>query len=121
MRYIISEVYIMAKQADNTWIELVNLRKTRGLNQTQMAKIFGVSTVTYARWETRVFSPDYKTLVKIADYFDVSTDYLLQRPTPHQLTSVDCENLRAAVDVITDILDRPDIDPSLLEKHPSNK
>jgi len=111
----------MPKHSDNTWIELVNLRKTMGLNQAQAAKVFGVSTVTYARWETRVFSPDYETLVKIADYFDVSTDYLLRRPTPGQLTSVDKENLKAAADMINDILTRPDIDPSLLEKHPRNK
>jgi transcriptional regulator with XRE-family HTH domain len=69
-----------------------------------MARILGVSLVTYKRRERNIFSPDYETLGKIADYFHVATDYLLGRVTPNQLTPADRENLTAVAEAITDIL-----------------
>lgn len=99
----------MSRKAESEWEQLVALRKNQGLKQEQMAQILGVSLVTYKRWETEIFSPDYETLGKIADYFHVSTDYLLGRSTPNQLTPADRENLAAAAETITDILAKTEV------------
>lgn len=57
------------------------LRLLRGerLTQAQMADRIGVARTTYAMYEQGKREPDNATLIKIADYFEVSTDYLLGR------------------------------------------
>lgn len=55
------------------------LRKQHKLNQTEMAKKLGMGRTTYAMYEQGNRSPDYNTLNQIADFFDVTTDYLLGR------------------------------------------
>lgn len=64
---------------------LIKLRKSKGLTQAEMAKKIDVHRATYSNYETGLRTPDYETLKKIADFFDVSVDYLLGRtddPTP---------------------------------------
>ncbi|MHB8077170.1 helix-turn-helix domain-containing protein [Desulfosporosinus fructosivorans] len=58
---------------------LLYLRNKRGLTQEELAKIFCMSRSTYAQYEVDRRKPDYDTLQKIADYFAVSTDFLLGR------------------------------------------
>ena len=49
------------------------------MEQKALAKLLGVSEQTILRWENNVVEPDIKSLIKIANYFDVTTDYLLGR------------------------------------------
>ncbi len=56
---------------------LKELRVKSGLTQMQFAEIFKISSGTIAMWETGKRAPDKDTIVKIANYFHVSTDYLL--------------------------------------------
>jgi transcriptional regulator with XRE-family HTH domain len=58
---------------------LTKLRKEVGLIQQQLADELYISRDTYAQYEIDRRSPDYETLTKIADYFHVSTDYLIGR------------------------------------------
>lgn len=58
---------------------LVSLRKSEGKTQEDISKILGVTRPAYTAYETGKRNPDYDTLEKIADYFGVSTDYLLGR------------------------------------------
>ena len=58
-----------------------NLRKQKGLTQRQMAAHFGITERNYQRYEVSD-SPSNDTLIKMADFFDVSTDYLLGRLKP---------------------------------------
>lgn len=64
------------------------LRKQRNrlkLTQEDIARKIGVARTTYAMYEQNSREPDYATLQKLADLFDVSVDYLLGRtndPTP---------------------------------------
>lgn len=60
-------------------IFLTKLRKERGILQKDLANYLNVSVSTISNYEKDVHLPDLDTLVRIADYFDVSTDYLLQR------------------------------------------
>lgn len=61
------------------------LRTQKKLTQEDVAKIIGVARTTYAMYEQNSREPDNDTLQKLADFFEVSTDYLLGRtddPTP---------------------------------------
>ncbi|SET15274.1 DNA-binding transcriptional regulator, XRE-family HTH domain [Natronincola peptidivorans] len=53
------------------------LREEQGLSQLEMAKVLGVGNSTMSMYESNARKPDYETLKKIADYFNVTTDYLL--------------------------------------------
>lgn len=58
---------------------LRSLRKERKLNQEDVLGEFGLSIRTYRRYETGEQEPVASTLVKIADFYGVSIDYLLGR------------------------------------------
>ena len=56
---------------------LMRLRKSRGLSQQQIADELGVSRQTYSNYELDKREANYETLRKLADYFHVSVDMLL--------------------------------------------
>lgn len=61
------------------------LREKSGLTQAQLGEQLGFSNQRYNYYETGKREPDNATLIKIAEYFNVSTDYLLgatDDPTP---------------------------------------
>ena len=55
------------------------LRVARGLNQVEFAKILGVSKQCVSNWENDNVMPSIEMLVKIADFFNVTADYVLGR------------------------------------------
>lgn len=55
------------------------LREQKGVTQTELAKQMGVVRSTICQYEKGVHEPDLETLIKLADYFGVSVDYLLGR------------------------------------------
>ena len=55
------------------------LRMARGLNQVEFAKILCVTKQCVSNWENDNVVPSIDMLCKIADFFGVSTDYLLGR------------------------------------------
>jgi transcriptional regulator with XRE-family HTH domain len=55
------------------------LRTGKGLKQEDLAVILGLSRSTITKYENDEREPDFNTLQKIADYFGVSTDFLLGR------------------------------------------
>ncbi len=60
-------------------MRLKELRKKKGVSQQRLAMDLNVNQNTISRYETGEREADYKTLILIADYFDVSIDYLLGR------------------------------------------
>lgn len=58
---------------------LKGLREENGISQRELADIIGISKGAVYYYESDGRAPDIVTLEKIADYFDVSTDYLLGR------------------------------------------
>ena len=60
---------------------LKGLRATKDMTQADLAKLLGITQQAVAKWETGKAEPDNETLKKLADYFHVSTDYILGHNT----------------------------------------
>ena len=73
---LLSIIYIIMKIFAE---RLLELRKEKGVSQAKLAKELQVSYAVVCYWETDRSEPTAPNLVKIADYFDVSVDYLLGR------------------------------------------
>ena len=58
---------------------LRELRKRRKISQLKLALDLNMNQNCISRYETMEREADYETLIKIADYFEVSLDYLLGR------------------------------------------
>ena len=58
---------------------LRGIREDRDIKQKEIAKYLNVSQNTYSQYETGVISLTAEVLVKLADYYGVSIDYLLDR------------------------------------------
>lgn len=60
-------------------MRLKQLREQKNISQQKLAIALAMNQNTISRYETGEREADYSTLIKIADYFDVSIDYLLER------------------------------------------
>lgn len=63
------------------------LREKKYISQKDFAKQIGVSSTVLSRYESDDRKPDYDTLQSIADYLNVSTDYLLGRTNDLESTN----------------------------------
>lgn len=55
------------------------LRKNNNLTQKQLAAILGITEVSEQRYEYGTVTPTVENLILLADYFNISVDYLLGR------------------------------------------
>lgn len=102
---------------------LKRLREKIGLTQTQLSEKLAVSRVNYNRYENGERFPDQKTLIQLAEFFNVSTDYLLGRdnqpapikcdPIPPQLSQEDAELL----EMLRKLKNLPDKDRKEVESY----
>ena len=58
---------------------LRDLREDKDMNQTQVAKILGMSQTGYSKYETGENDIPTAVLIKLADFYQTTTDYLLGR------------------------------------------
>ena len=56
---------------------LKKLRKENNETQSELAQEIGVGTSMISMWEKGINYPEVKKLIEIAEYYNVSTDYLL--------------------------------------------
>lgn len=84
---------------------LLKLRKEKKKTQEDIAKIVGVTRPAYTAYENGTRTPDYNILETLADYFDVTTDYLLGRSDDPRLTAEEVERVMKEYKEIIDILD----------------
>lgn len=61
------------------FMRLKLLRKQKHMSQLSLAMKLNTTQMSISRYETGKREPDLKTLILIADFFDVSIDYLLER------------------------------------------
>ncbi len=71
--YNICEVIIMKFK------NLREIREDRDIKQKDIANVLNVSQNTYSQYETGIIPITAETLIKLADYYGVSIDYLLDR------------------------------------------
>ena len=60
-------------------MRLKQIRKSKGLSQLKLALDLNTNQNTISRYETGEREPGIRELIQIADYFDISIDYLLER------------------------------------------
>ena len=58
--------------------KIIDLRKKNGWSQEELAEMMGVSRQSISKWEGAQSVPDLARIVKLAEIFGVSTDYLLK-------------------------------------------
>ena len=77
-------------------VRLKSLRKKCGYTQVSLAETLGVSKGTVAMWESGKRTPDFETLIRLSDLFDVRTYYILGKSndsSPAKLSDDDIEQL----------------------------
>ncbi len=60
-------------------MRIKELMQEKGIQQQQMAELLNVSRASIYKYQQGKAEPNIETLIKIADYFDVSLDYLCGR------------------------------------------
>ena len=60
-------------------MRLKELRTAKGISQLKLALDLNMNQNSISRYENGIRQADYATLIKFADYFNVSIDYLLER------------------------------------------
>ena len=84
---------------------LRTLMEERGETQESIAKAAGKTRQTISQYVNGISEPGYDVLVKIADYFDVSTDYLLGRTADPSRTPCLADELGLSIKAISAIRD----------------
>jgi transcriptional regulator with XRE-family HTH domain len=56
-----------------------NLRLDKGYTQKQIAEMLGISQNTYSQYEIGVLNYPVDVIIKLADFYGTTTDYLLGR------------------------------------------
>ena len=71
------------------------LRKHQELTQAELAERLKINSATYAKYEQGISEPDIATIKSLANFFDVSIDYLLEneKATLEAMDTVDFETL----------------------------
>lgn len=64
---------------------LKNLRIEKNKTQEEVAEFLEISRPAYSRYESSEREPDFSTLKKLAQYFGVTVDYLLENETPAEV------------------------------------
>lgn len=64
---------------------LKQLRKINDLTQKDLADELEVTAGAVALWETGKRTPDFETIIKIASFFKVTTDYLLNEDSENEI------------------------------------
>lgn len=62
-----------------TFSRIRDLREDRDLNQETLAEMLGVRQTTYSKYELGKINVPVEMLIKIADFYDVTLDYLVGR------------------------------------------
>lgn len=67
--------------------KIKELRLARGLSQVELAKKLSVTKQTVSNWENDNILPSIDMLTKLADYFNVSCDFILGRTASSYLST----------------------------------
>ncbi len=71
---------------------LKELRKQRGLSQSQLAEAIGLTKQTISLWERGARRPEFDTMTDVADFFEVNLSYLLGTSDDPKVSEEDAES-----------------------------
>ena len=74
-------------------MRLRELRINSGLTQNEVAAKLGVSGQTILNWENGIYEPKINQLIQLADLFNVSIDYLVERKNNEKSIDDICREL----------------------------
>ena len=74
-------------------MRLRELRIKSGLTQNEIANKVGVSGQTILNWENGIYEPKISQLIQLADLFEVSVDYLIERKNENKDIDFICREL----------------------------
>ena len=74
-------------------MKLRELRNKSGLTQNEIAGRLGVSGQTILNWENGIYEPKINQLIQLADLFNVSVDYLIERKNTDKNVDDICKEL----------------------------
>jgi len=95
---------------------LKQLREEKGLSQYKLAELLGVAQSTVGMWESGKREPDFAMVKRLADFFSVSTDYLLDRPAKSKGVPIPVLGRVPAgipIEAVQEILDYEEITPEM--------
>ncbi len=89
-------------------IKITDLRKERSISQKELAKYLNVSQAQISKYESGANEPDLATLIKIADFFNISIDELLGHNKPNylNLSQKDLDEINLLLKSLSDKLNR---------------
>lgn len=91
-------------------MKLKELRKKEKLTQNEVAKILNTAQTTYSGYESESSEPNIATLIKLADFYKVSLDYLCEHKTTHLLdTSSLNDNKKEIINLVEKLSEKNDI------------
>jgi transcriptional regulator with XRE-family HTH domain len=68
--------------------KIINLRKSRGWSQEELAERLNVSRQSVSKWESGISNPDLDKIVAMSTLFGVTTDYLLKDAIQEELEPI---------------------------------
>ena len=83
---------------------LTKLRKSKGLSQEQLAEELDLTRQTISKWELGQSAPDIDYLIKLSNYFGVTTDYLIKGNQPNNISPSDITCLKSNDDECVEAL-----------------
>ena len=86
--------------------QIKKLRMACGITQVQLAKSLGVTKQSVSNWENDNIQPSIDMLIRIAEFFQVSTDYMLGLETKNTIdvTELTDEEIAHIRFIISDIV-----------------
>lgn len=82
------------------------LRKQSNYNQTQLARFIGMTPSTISDWENERSEPNVIQLIRLADIFNCSIDYLCERESEDGVIKIISQSEKSEIQTLFDKLDR---------------
>lgn len=87
--------------------QLIKLREAKGLTQREVADYLKVGRTTYVKYETGDINLPLQSAIKLAEFYNISVDYLVGKETPAAVAPVvdlqlfaDCPEKREALELL---------------------
>lgn len=78
-------------------LKLKEIRQSKGLSQTEIAKILNITQASYSHYENGRNQPTYELLTNIADFYKVTVDELIGHKVPYLIDKSDFNEVQLEI------------------------